>query len=136
LPVAASSGTLDRLLTIYTYANCDTCRRAVKWLRAHELAFDEKPIRETPPTPVEIRAMLKAQNGELRKLFNTAGRDYRAQQLGEKLPALSEAAAIALLAANGNLVKRPFLLGSGPRGRTAALVGFDETVWSGALLGK
>jgi arsenate reductase len=65
------------VLKVYTYANCDTCRRAVKWMRAHDLAFTEHPIRETPPTPAELRAMLAAQGGELRRLFNTSGRDYR-----------------------------------------------------------
>lgn len=115
---------------IYTYANCDTCRRAVKWLRAHEVAFEERPIRETPPSPAELRAMLAAQDGELRRLFNTSGRDYREQKLGEKLPELTEAAALALLAGNGNLVKRPFLLGA----RGVGLVGFDEKGWAAALL--
>lgn len=112
-------------LTIYTYAACDTCRRATKWLRAHGLAFEERPIRDTPPSVAELRRMLAAQDGELRTLFNTAGRDYREQELGEKLPSLDEAAALALLAGNGNLVKRPFLLG--PRG--LGLVGFDEDLW-------
>ena len=36
-------------LTVYTYANCDTCRRAVKWLRARKMVFTERAIRETPP---------------------------------------------------------------------------------------
>ena len=116
---------------LYTYANCDTCRRAGKWLRAHDLGFDELPIRETPPSPAELRTMLAAHGGEMRRLFNTSGRDYREQKLGEKLPALSEPAALALLAGNGNLVKRPFLLG----GRVA-LVGFDESTWASALLKK
>lgn len=121
-------------LTVYTYANCDTCRRAVKWLRAHEIAFVEKPIRETPPTPAELRTMLARLGGAgaLKKLFNTSGVDYRAQKIGEKIPALSEAEAIALLAGNGNLVKRPFALGAGAKG--AGLVGFDEAVWTAALL--
>lgn len=116
-------------LIVYTYANCDTCRRAVKWLRDRGLDFDERPIRETPPTRGELAAMLAAQGGELRKLFNTSGRDYREQQLGEKLPALSPAVALALLAGNGNLVKRPFLLGPGG----VALVGFDPAAWAAAL---
>ena len=118
-------------LKVYTYANCDTCRRAVKWLRGQDLAFDEHPIRETPPSPAELRTMLAAQGGELRRLFNTSGKDYREQKLGGKLPAMSESAALALLAGNGNLVKRPFLLG----GRVA-LVGFDEAAWAAALLKK
>lgn len=118
-------------LKIYTYKNCDTCRRAVKWLRAHSLEFAEHPIRETPPTPVELRTMLDAHGGELRRLFNTSGGDYREQKLGEKLPGMTESAALALLAGNGNLVKRPFLLGG-----KAALIGFDEAAWASTLLKK
>lgn len=112
------------MLTIYTYAQCDRCRAAIKWLKAQGIAFDERPIRETPPSLAELRTMLAAREGDLRKLFNTSGRDFRELQLGKKLPALTEAAALKLLAGNGNLVKRPFLLGPG-----VALVGFDEAVW-------
>jgi arsenate reductase (glutaredoxin) len=119
------------MLKVYTYANCDTCRRAVKWLRGRELGYEERAIRETPPGPAELRKMLAAQGGEIRKLFNTSGRDYRELKLGEKLPAMSEAAALTLLAGNGNLVKRPFLLGP-----DAALVGFDEKAWTAALVEK
>jgi arsenate reductase len=115
-------------LTVYTYKNCDTCRRAVKWLQSQGPAFVERPIRETPPTPAELRKMLAAQHGELRRLFNTSGRDYREQKLGEKLPGMDVGAALALLAKNGNLVKRPFLLGP-----DVALIGFDEKAWSLAL---
>jgi len=118
-------------LTLYTYANCDTCRRAVKWLRARDIAFTEKPIRETPPSVVELRAMLAHLGGAeaLRKLFNTSGRDYRELKLGEKLPAMTEAQALVLLAANGNLVKRPFALG-----KAVGLTGFDEAAWNDALV--
>ncbi len=116
-------------LTVYTYSNCDSCRRAVKWLRGRGLDFVEKPIRETPPSVAELKRMLAAQGGEMRKLFNTSGLDYRAQGLGEKLPSMTEAAALALLAGNGNLVKRPFLLGADGLG----LVGFNEAVWATRL---
>jgi arsenate reductase len=112
------------MLTIYTYAQCDRCRAATKWLQAQGLAFDERPIRETPPSLAELRTMLAAREGSLRKLFNTSGRDFREMQLGKKLPALTEVAALKLLAGNGNLVKRPFLIGPG-----VALVGFDEAAW-------
>ena len=124
------------LLTVYTYANCDTCRRAVKWLRAHDIAFVEKPIRDTPPTGDELRVMLARLGGPgaLRKLFNTAGRDYRELKLGEQLPALSAADALGLLAGNGNLVKRPFAIGTGVAESGVGLVGFDEETWAAALI--
>ena len=113
------------MLKIYTLSNCDTCRAATKWLRDHGVAFEERAIRETPPSSTELRAALSANGNELRKLFNTSGRDYREQKLGEKLPAMNGAAAVALLAGNGNLVKRPFLIGDG-----VVLVGFDAEMWA------
>ena len=116
------------MLKVYTYAKCDTCRKAVKFLRANDVTFVEIPIRETPPSPSELRAMLEARGGELRRLFNTSGQDYKALGLSAKLPAMSESEALDLLAKKGNLVKRPFAIGNGVR-----LVGFDETAWRAAL---
>ncbi len=118
------------MLTVYTYAGCDSCRKAVKWLRAAGVEFVEKPIRDAPPSVAELREMLErlGGSGELRRLFNTAGLDYRALGLKDKLPAMGEAEALGLLAKNGNLVKRPFVLG-----KTVGLVGFDDAVWTERL---
>lgn len=114
--------------TVYVYSGCSTCRDALKWLRAQNISFVEKPIRETPPSLAELKRMLAFQDGNLRKLFNTSGLEYRAMKLSEKLPALSENEALALLAGNGKLVKRPFVLGV-----KFGLVGFNEKTWSAAF---
>jgi arsenate reductase (glutaredoxin) len=114
--------------TVYTYAKCSTCRNAVKWLRAEGIDFEEKPIRESPPTPAELKRMLAFQVGALKRLFNTSGGDYRELKLGSKLPDMTEQDAFALLASNGNLVKRPFLLTD-----TVGLVGFKADDWAVAL---
>lgn len=116
---------------IYTLAQCSTCRDATKWLRARGVAFDEHAIRETPPTLSELRTMLAAHAGNIRKLFNSSGIEYRAQKLADKLPAMSETDQLKLLAGNGSLVKRPFLLGA-----SVALVGFDPEKWSAAFAKK
>lgn len=115
-------------LTVYTLAQCSTCRAAVKWLAARGVKFVEKPIRETPPSMVELRTMLAGQAGGLRRLFNSSGLEYRALGLAQKLPLMTEAEALRLLASNGSLVKRPFVLGP-----DVALVGFNERIWAAAL---
>ena len=113
------------MLKVYTLSNCGTCRAATKWLRSRGVAFDEVPIRETPPSLAELRTALDSHGGELRRLFNTSGREYREQDLAKKLPTLTTAAALKLLAGNGSLVKRPFLIGNG-----VARAGFDEDAWA------
>ena len=115
------------MLKIYTYARCDMCRKALKFLRGHKIPFQEIPIRETPPSLGEIRAMREAR-GELRKLFNTSGADYRAMGLSKKLPAMKEADALRLLTENGNLLKRPFLIG-----KNIHLTGFKQEEWDDAI---
>ena len=116
------------MLTVYGYQKCSTCRHALKWLDGRGLPYQVKAIRETPPTPAELATALKALGGDLRKLFNTSGMDYRALGLKDQLPALSENTACELLSKNGNLVKRPFLIGDGK-----VLVGFKESEWEKAL---
>ena len=115
-------------LTVYTYAKCSTCRDAVAWLRAHGVGFVERPIAETPPTPDELQRMLVYQDGNLRRLFNTSGVDYRTRGLATKLTKMPVPVAFRLLASNGMLVKRPFVFGD-----TFGLVGFDEAAWSAAF---
>ena len=112
-------------MKIYTLKTCDSCRKAVKWLRENGIAFQEIPIREQPPTLPELRLALQSAGGDIRKLFNTSGQDYRALNLKESLPTMSEAEALALLASNGNLIKRPFLAS-----RDLTMAGFDPSKWS------
>lgn len=116
------------MLKAYTYANCDTCRRAVKFLRGAGIAFQEIPIRETPPSTEELKRALKDHPGNPRRLFNTSGRDYKSLSLSAKIDSLTETEILRLLRENGNLVKRPFLVGGG-----FILIGFDEPLWRQTL---
>jgi len=112
-------------LRVYAYAGCDTCRKALKFLAEHQVEAEVLPIREQPPTVAELRAMLGYAGGDLRRLFNTSGQDYKALNLKDRLPEMSEAEALELLASRGNLVKRPFVLGPG-----TGIVGFKAEEWT------
>ena len=116
------------ILKIYLYDRCSTCRKALQFLERHKIACTKIPIRETPPTKVEIEQMLRIQGGNLRKLFNTSGRDYREQGIKDRLSGMTTAQAVQLLASNGNLIKRPFALSD-----SIGLLGFKEEEWRKSL---
>jgi arsenate reductase (glutaredoxin) len=116
------------MLKVYLYKNCSTCRDAKKWLQGKGIAFHELPIRETPPSPAELKAMVAAQGGKLSAVFNTSSVDYRELGLKDRLPAMTDEEAFALQQTNGNLVKRPFVIGKG-----IGLVGFKAAEWEKAF---
>ena len=111
-------------LRVWAYQGCDTCRKAQKFLAERKIAHELIAIREHPPGVPELRAML-AHVGDLRRLFNTSGGDYKALNMKDRLPQMSVDEALALLATNGNLVKRPFALG-----RNRGAVGFKPQEWA------
>lgn len=112
---------------VYEYEKCSTCRQALKFLDARKVPYQRVPIVDQPPTMAELKAML-AYTGDLRRLFNTSGLAYREMGLGEKLKSMSQADALALLAKNGRLVKRPFVLL-----KDRGLLGFKEAEWKAAF---
>jgi arsenate reductase len=108
---------------VYQYSKCSTCRKALKWLDARGVGYDNIDIVTSPPNKAELKRALKA-GIPLKKLFNTSGQSYRDGGWGDKLPKTTEAQAIDALVADGKLIKRPFIL-SGDQ----VLVGFDEAAY-------
>ena len=115
-------------MKVYMYKGCGTCQKAKKYLAANNFDYTEIPIRETPPTKTELKKMLGYMDGNIKKLFNTSGMDYKAENMKEVLPTLTDTQAIDRLNANGNLVKRPFLICN-----DFGTVGFKEDTWDELL---
>ena len=111
------------------YPRCTTCQKAQKWLDENGLTYEARHIKENNPTAAELADWHERSGLPLRKFFNTSGLQYKALGLKDKLPAMSEAEQIALLATDGMLVKRPILVGDG-----FVLVGFKEDAWKEKLL--
>lgn len=114
---------------VYFHPRCTTCKKAAAFLDANDIRCSRVDITEQPPSRKELEQMLGYLDGNLRKLFNTSGMQYRDLKIKERLPEMSEHEALALLAENGMLVKRPFLLHD-----KGGLVGFREAQWREALL--
>lgn len=110
------------------YPKCSTCQKAKKWLDEKGIAYDERHIKENNPTADELKTWHKMSGLPLKKFFNTSGLQYKALQLKDKLPAMSEEEQLVLLAADGMLVKRPLLVGD-----DFVLTGFKEADWTEKL---
>ena len=109
-------------MKLYSYPRCSTCRKAIAWLTARHLVAETLDITQQPPSIAELEQAL-AQLGRQR-LFNTSGQSYRA--LGAAaVQAMDDQAALAALAADGKLIKRPFLVANDGR----ILTGFKEPEW-------
>lgn len=115
-------------ITVYHYPNCSTCKKALKWLDARGVAHQRVDIVLQPPSAADLAKALAHGSLPLRALFNTSGQSYRDGNFKERLPKLSEAEALAALAKDGKLIKRPLVLGS-----KQALAGFDEAQWQATL---
>lgn len=107
--------------TIYHYSGCSTCKKALAWLRAHEIEFEAIDLVEKPPTQKTLKRVLELSGVALGKLFNTSGELYRSGGYKDRLAQMSESEALRELAAHGKLIKRPLLVGD-----NFALVGFKE----------
>ncbi len=109
---------------VLCYPKCGTCQKAEKWLKANNIAYDYRPIKEENPTKAELTDWLEKSGLPVAKFFNTSGLLYKEQNMKEKVKNLPKEDLIDILATNGMLVKRPILLTSG-----SVLVGFREEEW-------
>jgi arsenate reductase len=111
---------------LYSYPPCGTCRKALAWLRERGIDVELVDITQQPPSPAELASAFE-QLGR-RRLFNTSGQSYRA--LGAAtVQAMSDDQALTALAADGRLIKRPFLVMPGGR----VLTGFQSQEWQALL---
>ena len=112
------------MLKFICYPKCGTCQKAKKWLEEKNVEYDYRDIKLDNPSLEELTQWCKASALPIRKFFNTSGQLYKSMELKNKLPEMSEAEMLELLASDGMLVKRPLLIAD-----DFVLVGFKETDW-------
>jgi arsenate reductase len=90
--------------------------------------YEKTDLVAKPPSLPELRDLHARSGLPVGKLFNTSGESYRNGNFKEKLARMSEAEALAALARDGKLIKRPIV----DTGKTV-LVGFDEAAYRARL---
>ena len=114
-------------MKLYSYPKCSTCRKALSWLAERGIKIDPIDITIEAPSLDELRAGME-QLGRQR-LINSSGQSYRA--LGAAtVKAMDDSQALAALAGDGKLVKRPYLINDDGQ----VITGFKVEEWQ-AILG-
>ena len=111
------------MITVYGISNCDTVRKARRWLDEHELEYRFIDMRKQGLDTEELDAWISAQGWE--SLLNRRGTTWR------KLPEtdradVDEQKAKSLMLNQVSLIKRPIVRigSSGP-----VILGFDPQDW-------
>ena len=92
------------MITVYGIKNCDTCRKALKWLAAEGIEHKFHDFRVDGLEASSLSDWVKAAGWE--KLLNRRGTTWRKLSDAEK-GGVDEAKAETLMAGNPTLIKRP-----------------------------
>ena len=112
------------MIFILHYPKCSTCKKAIQWLKENKIDYQERNIVEQNPTEEELTEWYHKSGLPLKRFFNTSGLRYKALELKDKLPHMSDEEQFALLATDGMLVKRPLVVGD-----DFVLAGFKPAEW-------
>jgi arsenate reductase (glutaredoxin) len=113
---------------VFQYPKCSTCRKALKWLDEHGVTYQKTDLVADPPSLSRLKDLHRRSRLPVARFFNTSGESYRAGNFKQKLATMNDTQALAALAADGKLIKRP-IVDTGD----AVLVGFDEKVYAAQL---
>lgn len=92
------------MITVHGLKNCDTCKKALKWLDEQDLAHQFRDVRRDGVDEATITRWIDAVGWET--LLNKRGTTWRGLGDAEK-DSVDETSAAALMAAHPALIKRP-----------------------------
>ncbi len=112
-------------LRVYGIKNCDSVKKALRFLKAHNLEYEFFDFKESAPSCKQVSRWSDAVG--IKKLFNTHSTTYR--QLGLKEVATNEEKKIEWMCKEPLLIKRPVI-----ETDNEVLVGYDEETYTKSLL--
>ncbi|UVC09072.1 arsenate reductase [Rhizobium sp. TH2] len=112
---------------IYGIKNCDTMKKAFDWLKSHGIAYDFHDYRAVGIDAATVKAWCDSVGWE--KVLNKASTTFKELPDADKV-GLNEDKAIALMAREPTMIKRPVLI----VGETI-LNGFKPAVYEAVLKG-
>ena len=113
------------MITLYGIPNCDTIKKAKKWLESNDVAYQFHDFRKDGLTQEQLTDWANELGWET--LLNKRGTTWR-QQPDDVKNTINEASAITLMLEHPAMIKRP-VLDTG----TSRKVGFKDTEYAALL---
>lgn len=92
------------MLNVYGLKNCDTCRKAIKWLKEADISHEFRDLRAEPVARQDVARWMAATGPDV--LVNKRGTTWRKLSDGEKAVSDSDGL-IDLMMAHPAIIKRP-----------------------------
>jgi Spx/MgsR family transcriptional regulator len=116
-------------MKLHGIVNCDTVKKARAWLDARAVPYEWVDFRKSPPSAGDLRRWCRVVGWET--LLNRRGTTWRALDDAAKAAVVDERSAIALMAAQPTLIKRPVVEVHGD-----VVVGFSEAGYAARFARK
>ncbi len=115
------------MLTIYGISNCDTVRKALKWLDKKGLSYSFYDYKVQGPSNAQLETWM--QQKDWTEILNTRSTTWRELPQALKDGVVDAASAIQVIPENFSMIKRPLVEQDGK----IILLGFDQAQWEAAL---
>lgn len=113
------------MITVHGILNCDTVKKACRWLDACEVIYAFRDFKKLGVDEAALRRWVNALGWEM--VLNRAGTTFRTLPAADRAN-LDADKAIALMRAQPSMIRRPIVEGDG-----ILLAGFKPEIWDTAL---
>ncbi|MFN3417607.1 MAG: ArsC family reductase [Caldimonas sp.] len=111
------------MIKLYGIPNCDTVKKARRWLDEHGVAYEFHDFKKQGVPPDRLDHWLAVVGAE--RLLNRQGTTWRRLDATVQSQALEAAGARTLMLVQPSVIRRPVV-----EAGTRVLVGFDETAYA------
>lgn len=113
------------MLTVYGIKNCDTVKKALKWLDERNIKYQFHDYKKLGISEEKLQQFVNEFGWE--KLVNSRGTTFR--KLSEEQKPKNQLQAIAIMQQQTSIIKRPIL-----ESDSIAILGFDVNEYEDSLL--
>lgn len=114
-------------MTVYGIPNCNTVKKSIDWLKAHDIEFEFHDFKKRGITVDKLNDWCKVFGWET--VLNRKGLTWKKLSKDEQLAIDNQEKAIAYLIENTSAIKRPIIEQAGH----AILISFDEKRYAETL---